>query len=417
LASRDKRVFSLALAGVSSFRYKCLMIQTKPATWIPMFALPHIDVQEPIEVAGMAVVSLRDERLKALTKKHRRFAMYMHRFKTEFGLQVWPSVLIRESTSPERYRSVEALAGFRDALAVSVIPYSWAHALRFENTFGIRYANWFSFYPWMVDAQYDGLIMQSMAQLGYHEVKALKAQTTAGFAHQPLAARMIDRPLLGALLGRWEARFKSETPALESVALFRSLNMALSASMLPGNVEVTIYDIGKAIALWVSAFEILAHPGTQNVGFKQVYELLERATWNLSDCNQAIYDGYKTGQSKRILPVWLYGEMNRARNDFLHGNPIADARLIVSPGKQPLHLYAAPLFRMALTAYLDLKMDPRPAREGESDYEAFLAHSHEFGHYQSDIEAAIATILFTKEEYRAFRTGRAPRPRRGSRSV
>jgi len=38
--------------------------------------------------------------------------------------------------------------------------------------------------------------------------------------------------------------------------------------MLPGNVEVTIYDIGKAIALWVSAFEILAHPGTPNVGLQ-----------------------------------------------------------------------------------------------------------------------------------------------------
>jgi hypothetical protein len=42
-----------------------------------MFALPHIDVQKPIEVNGMAVVSLRDERLRALTKKHRRFAMYI----------------------------------------------------------------------------------------------------------------------------------------------------------------------------------------------------------------------------------------------------------------------------------------------------------------------------------------------------
>jgi hypothetical protein len=381
-----------------------------------MFSLPHIDVQEPIEVAGMALVSMRDERLQSLTKKHRRFAMYMRRFKTEFGQQVWPSVLIRESTSPERYRSVEALAGFRDALAISVIPYSWAQTLRFENTFGIRYANWFSFYPWMVDAQYDGLLMQSMAQLGYHEVKALKAQTTAGFAHQPLAARMIDMPLLRALLARWETRFKTETPARDTVALFRSLNMALSAAMLPGNVEVTIYDIGKAIALWVSTFEILAHPGTSNVGFKQVYELLERATWKLSDCNDPIYEpyGYKAGQSKRPLPVWLYGEMNRARNDFLHGNPIGDARLIVPPGKRPLHLYAAPLFRMALTAYLDLKLDPRPPGHGETDYEAFLTYTYEFGHYQSYIEAAIATILLTEEEYRAFRTGRSSRPRRAS---
>ena len=385
-------------------------------TWIPMFALPHLDVQEAIEVEGMAVVTLRDERLKVLAKRHRRFAMYMRRFKTEFGQQIWPSVLIREASSPEQYRSVEALAGFRDAIAISVIPYSWALALRFENTFGIRYANWFSFYPWMVDAKYDGLIMQSMAQFGYHEVKSLKAQTAAGFSYQPLSERMIDKPLLKALLERWVARFKTDTPGRENVALFRSLNMALSAAMLPGNVEVTIYDIGKAIALWVSAFEILAHPGS-NVGFRQVYELLEKPKWNLSECCELQYEpyGYKQGQPKRSLPVWLYGELNRARNDFLHGNPISGRRLIVPPGKQALHLYAAPLFRMALTAFLKLTMDRRPPRENETDFEAFLAYEHQFGGYQRDIEAAIATILFTKEEYRAVRTGRASRARRISR--
>ena len=274
-------------------------------TWILMFAVPHIDAQEPIEVPGIALVSLRDDRLKALAKKHRRFAMYLRRFKSEFGQQIWPSIIIRETSSPEEYRSVEAIAGFRDAIAVSVIPYSWALALCFENTFGIRYANWFSFYPWMIDAKYDGIVMQSMAQRGFHEVKALKAQTSAGFAYQPLAARMIDKPLLKAVLARWDARFKSRAPDRENVALFRSLNMALSAAMLPGNVEVTIYDIGRAIALWVSAFEILAHPGTSNVGYRQVYNLLEKTRWNLTECKEAIYEpyGYKAGQPKRSLPI------------------------------------------------------------------------------------------------------------------
>jgi len=372
-----------------------------------MFALPHIDLEEPVEVPGMAIVSLRDERLQLLAKKHRRFAMYMRRFKTEFGLQIWPSILIRENSSPEQYRSVEALAGFRDALAASTIPYSWAHVLQFETTIGILYANWFSFYPWMVDAKYEGIIMNSMAQLGYHEVKALKAQTMPGFSHQPLKSRMIDKPLLKALLNRWQQRFNAETPVREDIALFRSLNMALSAAMLPGNVEVTIYDIGKAIALWVSAFEILAHPGSSNSGFQQVYQLLEKATWNLSDCNQPIYEpyGYRTEQPKRLLPVWLYGELNRARNDFLHGNAITGSRLIVSPGKRPLHLYAAPLFRMALTAFLDLRMERPAPREDETEYTAYLKYQHNFGGYQRDIEAAISTILFTEEDYRAVRLG------------
>ena len=59
---------------------------------------------------------------------------------------------------------------------MSVIPYSWAHVLRFENNRNIKYANWFAFYPWLVDNKYEGLVMSSMAQTGWHEVKALQAQ-------------------------------------------------------------------------------------------------------------------------------------------------------------------------------------------------------------------------------------------------
>jgi hypothetical protein len=324
-----------------------------------MFALPNVDVEEPIERPGIALVLVRDERLKALVKNHARFAMYLRRFKTEFGIQVWPSILLRENSSPERYRTAEALSGFRDALAMSVIPHSWAHTLRFETTSGIRYSNWFSFYPWMVDAKYEGIIMQSMAKLGYEEVKPLRGQTTASFSYQRLAVRMIDRPLLGALLDRWEARFATESPTRENIALFRSLNMALSASMLPGNVEATVYDIGKTIALWVSAFEILAHPGSSKVGFKQVYQLLESVVWNLTECTEPIHEPYhyKVGQKNRTIPVWLYGELNRARNDFLHGNEITDLRLIVAPGKRALHLYAAPLFRMGAHRLSGLEME------------------------------------------------------------
>jgi hypothetical protein len=58
---------------------------------------------------------------------------------------------------------------------------------------------------------------------------------------------------------------------------------------------------------------------------------------------------------------------------------------------------------MALTGHLDLKMDRRPARESETDYEAYFAYMHEFGGCQRDIEVALATILLKKDEYRAER--------------
>jgi hypothetical protein len=110
--------------------------------------------------------------------------------------------------------------------------------------------------------------------------------------------------------------------------------------------------------LWASAFEIL-YPA-KNQAFKGVYAALEGITWNLSACSDKKYQvfGDKNGQ-RRSLPVWLFGEINSLRNDALHGNLIPPGRLIVAPAKQALHMFAAPLYRMILTAYLDLKLAPR----------------------------------------------------------
>ena len=384
-----------------------------PDEWIQMFTLPNITVEEPIEIDGVAMVPTHDDRTEALAKRHKRFSMYLNRFTSEFGQQVSPSLILVRADKFQQYRPAEALAGFRDAVAMSTIPYAWAHVLRFENNHNIKYANWFSFYPWVVDAKYEGLVMQSMAQTGWHEVRAMKGQTNPGISHMTLPGKMVDKAMLHALLERWAARFGSSNPSKKATSLFRSLNMALSAAMLPGNVEVTIYDLGRAIALWVSAFEILTDSGTCDA----VYKLLESTKWNLSDNTDPIYEPrkYKPGQPKRTLPVWLYGAMNHARNDFIHGNPIDPMRLIVAPGKRPLHLYTALLYRMALTAFLDLKPPPIVKKEEETDYDAHWRHMHDFGWYQSNIEAAIATVMFTQEEYRAMRQGKIDQARIRSR--
>jgi hypothetical protein len=384
-----------------------------PDEWIPMFTMPNIAIVEPIEIDGLALVSVEDERIQTLARRHRRFAMYLGSFTSEFGQQVSPSTILVRADKFDQYRAAEALAGFRDAIAISTIPYAWSQALRFENNHNIKYANWFSFYPWLVDSKYEDLVMQSMAQLGAHEVKAMKGQTSPGISYMALEPRMIDAALLPALLEQWVARFGSLTPSRKNTSLFRSLNMASSAAMLPGNVEVTIYDLGRSIALWVSAFEILTESGT----CAAVYKLLEGTKWNLSDNSNPIYEPhkYKPGQPKRSLPVWLYGAMNHARNDFVHGNEISPSRLIVPPGKRPLHLYTAPLYRMALNSFLDLKPPPIVPRDGETEYDAHWRHMHDFGWYQSNIEAAISTVLHTQEEYRQLRQGKIDSARARSR--
>ncbi len=70
-------------------------------TWIPMFALPNVDVEEPIETDGMALVSVRDERIRELANQHKNFAAYIDKFESEFGGKILPSIVIcREDSAP-----------------------------------------------------------------------------------------------------------------------------------------------------------------------------------------------------------------------------------------------------------------------------------------------------------------------------
>ena len=54
--------------------------------------------------------------------------------------------------------------------------------------------------------------------------------------------------------------------------------MARAASKMPGGSDATEYDAGRAVALWVSAFEILAHDGNR-ADFGRVLSLLGRVQW------------------------------------------------------------------------------------------------------------------------------------------
>src|SRR5262245_51804676 len=42
---------------------------------------------------------------------------------------------------------------------------------------------------------------------------------------------------------------------------FRALEVAFHASLFPADGLTSINDVGTRIALWVSAFEVLCHPG------------------------------------------------------------------------------------------------------------------------------------------------------------
>jgi hypothetical protein len=356
-----------------------------------MFALPNVEVEESIDVDGMALATLADERIQALAHQHKSFAHYLESFRTEFGNRLNPSIIIRRDDTPELYRRVDALAGFRDAIALSVLGYAWACFLKYGHSLEIGYSDSFTFYPWMLDKDYEFVVMRSIGQLGLDEVKKLKPQSVPGVMPRKLLRRGIDRPMLAALLKRWPETYSTDTPGSENRAIFRSLNMANAAARLPANAEGTDYDIGRCISLWVSAFEILINVDDDS-GLTDVYKNFGKNEWHLTKCKEEIYEseGHKPGKALRNLPCWIYGKIHKARNDFVHGNMVSTETLLIPGSERFLLPYAPVLYRMALTARLDLKWtEPVPDHTDKEAFERYF----DFRHFQGEMETALATAL------------------------
>jgi len=376
--------------------------------WIPMFTLPNINLTEPIETEGVALVSTADPRLAEIASAHPAFQTYVDSFKTEFGRSLAPSFVLAHKDAPPAFRGVEALAAFRDSVSISVIPLSWAKSLRFgPGGMGIHYSNWFSIYPWMLDKNYEHLLSMTMAVNAMDEVDRFRGQSSPGISPRHLDHGFIDRVLLDELLNRWQRCYRAETPEHDDVALFRSLNMANFAALMPAGVEATMYDIGRSVSLWVSAFEILSP--AKSSAFFNVYTNLKKVEYGLTAMHTQIYEahGFKTAKTKEILPCWIYGELYKARNDFLHGNPITGERLVVRPSQRSLFLYTAPLYRLALTGFLDLRFKRTvPSQDNATAFAAYVTDRMDFRSPQANIEAATSTILYTEEQYRTRSTGR-----------
>lgn len=325
--------------------------------WTPVGVLPNIELASPIDAGEIALVAGGDERVTVLCAAHPRLASFLGRFSDAFGQEVLPAVMLVRQDAPPSVLTVEALASFRDAVALSVVTSSRALGILYPRGHQISFSNAFGFYPWMLDKDYEHLIASTPAMLALHDVEEFHGQCSPELVPIRLTESNIDRTLLTALCREWRRSYLNRRSKWRHLALFRSLNMANQASLLPAGRDVTFYDVGRSIALWVSAFEILSHPGKGKVSIRAVYDLLEKVEWNHKALRQKRYKAHETSRKtsiRRIAPCWLYGEIHRARNNFLHGNPVKPARLIVKRARRSVFQYAAPLYRMALAGFLPL---------------------------------------------------------------
>jgi hypothetical protein len=339
--------------------------QLNPDEWKPIFALPNIVLDQAIETREAVLAPMDDIRVTRLANARQPFQEYLSRFTDAFGQRLAPCVLLVRRDAPQRFFVVDTLASFRDVIALSVILYGRAHTLLYPHQHRTRFSNSFTLYPWMLDRNYEHLIMSSPGHMGIHDVNAFAGQSSPEVFISRLRYQTdFDETLLSALLNRWRLRYQVGNPEWCDVTLFRSLNMAHEASQMPGTVVYTYFDFGRSLALWVSAFEILAHPGAGGrSGLNPVYQQLQRVPWVIARSGHKRYAAYSNRgpRERRSLACWLYGIAYQRRNDYLHGNP-ADERQLTFPvrtaagvRKRFIFDFIAPLYRLALTSFLNLK--------------------------------------------------------------
>jgi len=180
--------------------------------------------------------------------------------------------------------------------------------------------------------------------------------------------------------------------------------MAAAASKMPAGVDLTTFSLGRNIGLWVSAFEILTHTGQDKVRLWDVYDRLGAAPWRHKKTKARRFLP-TSSKTKRNLGCWIYGEIYRVRNDFLHGNPVDATSLMVKRSGRNLFSYAGILYRMALTGFLDLR-PPVPANPSEWSRARFDFHSN-----QGDVEEALLSVLVSDAAFKAERAARLSRVR------
>jgi hypothetical protein len=362
--------------------------------WIPVFTLPNVLVKEPIEVEYVALVSPDDPRCKQIGKTNKNFLKFLRSFTDSFKRKVIPSVVIMREDAPKWVMSMEAMGSFRDAISISAVVHNRANSILYSNARSYQYSTFFDFYAWNLSKDFNLLVTNNPAMLGMDTIAEFRGQSAAGLPTSRWDGLSVDETLLNALLGEWPRRFSKPHSSWRSRALFRSLNMAHAAAQIPPMVDLTAQSLGRHVALWVSAFEILTHPEDGDAGLKEVYRVLENVDWRMEDCKDIVHDCYlgRSGKKRRgSLACWIYGEMNHARNDYLHGNELSEDRLTIKSSGRNLFGFAAPLYRLLLTGYLGIDFYGPSAAGKTAEVQRIL--NFRFENHQGDYERAISRIL------------------------
>ncbi|MBN2129158.1 MAG: hypothetical protein JW741_06660 [Sedimentisphaerales bacterium] len=349
-----------------------------------VMTIPSIDIRNAISIKDLILVGSEDERYRRLKEENSLLAKYLESFRTPFGIQVSPSIIIRDASLPKV--AAEDLCCFRNAIAVPyVIASQMVWYLR-GDAMGYCCTDLFDFYPISVSSDGGDLSIRTPYEAGWGPYPdSFTGQVTYAVAHPENLQPVLDDSFMHALLDLLETSTRSSGDVAFRNRVLRSLEIAYYALRSPFVHLTGKVDFGVPTTLWVAAFERLAHPGNRNVRFSDVSSLIKDVSWldqRLRKRNRGSVDDNfakkKRGKSirpKTTLPVQVYGRLYFNRNKYAHGAPIPDGRYeyVSRKGWGRLVFQVPALYRCVLEHLLASKgIRKNELCEGQCVYEAVL---------------------------------------------
>lgn len=327
--------------------------------WEFVFILPNISIRDSVGNDNIAVCPPNDPRVKDLIQLHSNIRYLVTGFTDQFNRKVTPSALIRKGESHSKY-ALDALIDFRNIYAICCAIKGWQNLLNRDDgqimPSNVLYSDYFDLYPIVPGSKDDHLIIVSPAARGLDTTSKFAGQISPSIVAQVYDPHY-DDALFKALSEEWVKRHIARRySAWELTSLFRSLQIAYQALSMPDSNFSTIYDYGTNLSLWVSAFEILAHPKNRSVNLRDVLRLLDDSFLSKELTKRTYTVRFQNKNGRVNLVQKLYCQIYSARNSYIHGNPVKvkDAFPWGRTDRHPLHAFAPLIFKVALISKIDI---------------------------------------------------------------
>ena len=334
-----------------------------PNEWKLLFVLPNLNIRDPIEWTNLALIPPNDTRLSKIKEECEASKALLTKFSSQFGETVNPCAIIFKGQVP----MLERVVNFRNAIAISAIIKGHALVIRLVQSLEARFSDCFDLYPITPSNDNKYLMIHNPAQLGIDDPKKFSGQTSPLLVYPLRNTAVLDETVFILLSRFWKSNANSKS--WEARAIFRSMQMAYQAATIIHNNPFSEFDVGSRLAIWVSAFETIIHPGDKGVGIGNVLQLLGAYKFSNRKLKRRLYTYHKM---KVNFIQKIYCQLYDARNAFLHGNPIEHIHIYPMRKTRGSFLIIVPLlYRVALIQQLS----NIGIRRSQTDFSSMVTNS------------------------------------------